>query len=316
MFIVYNDTKQVWGIEKKDGKGFTICNSSRSGKVSMFVADKDFAETLDIAGLTTVDSCDDIYKKNLVVSFDDKNLTPGAFATGKTNCAELAAIGITVPEGFRITSFYNANATVYAHDIIPDKYVDFIANFSKRGGKEIAPPRISITMVNDTEKTVISIGATWNKSKKCVNVFSKKLPFSEIPEKGKKGFINTTDFVARNVAAGKEIIPVFYPASPTHLIVVSESAKESLLKTIKEHKHWRSAKQYNIVVMEKEDELIRMVREGYSAVTLAVDKDMTVEAGKIDNTLMLQKAKELFDTVYLLGKNGFVYKAKIAGKAM
>lgn len=308
---VYNSFHKIWKVqENKTGTGFTINNEGRRGEhISMLVSEL-VEDKLDKSVLDNTGSLWTLYKGAVRVHYDDASFAPVAASSRvKSDGDAIIAYALSIKPGYKLTSFYNAAARIHAIALDENSYVDFIANMSCRRN---VSPHISITLVNEKEGKVIAISINTGRDGK-IKVSEKVMAASEIPAKGEKGHINTTDFVARARENGRDVVTAFYPSSPTHLIVTKTGNKEAIEKAIAGQKNWREPKRFDIREVDSEESL-RELANSYKAVTLGYDCDMSYEFGDIKNDNMADTAKELFDTVYLLGLNGFIYKAKIGGK--
>lgn len=315
---IFNSESKVWSVQEAlNKKGFSISNERRqspSGKhISLHVNAENYAEFLDTSVLENVGSPWAVFSKGCKVRYDDKHMKPYSVATDPGRGDTIIAVALDIKPGYKLTSFYNSHARVYDISMDVNSHVDFIANMTKHNpASSNFNLRISITLLNEAEQKVITYSISLGKNDKLF-VNTKELNVADIPAKGEKGHISTLDFAAKAVENGKEIVPLFHPSSPTALVVTSAECKDAAIKTITDRSKWKKITKYRIETLDNEELLHAFVKEGYTAVTLFLNNEITVETATLINNSVATKALQLFDTVYYIGSNGFVYKAKVDG---
>lgn len=316
---IFNSETKVWNVqEAQNKKGFVISNEHRQtpvgGKrISLHVNAEKYAEFLDTSVLENIGSPWAVFSKGCKVRYDDKHMKPYAVATDPGRGDSIIAVALDIKPGYKLTSFYNSHARVYDISMDVNSHVDFIANMTKHNpAASNFNLRISITLLNEAEQKVITYSISLGRNDK-LNVSTKELNVADIPAKGEKGHISTLDFAAKAVENGKEIVPLFHPSSPTALVVTSALCKEDAIKTITDRSKWKKITKYRIETVDDETLLKKFVDEGYTAITLFINNDITVETASLINNSIATTALYAFDTVYYIGKNGFVYKAKVDG---
>lgn len=306
---VYNSFHKIWKVqESKSGKSFIISNEGRRGEHISMRVNELISEKMDKSVLDNTGSLWTLYNGAARVRYDDVSFVPVA-ESSKSNGDAIIAYALSIKPGYKLTSVYNSAARIHAVAIDENAYIDFIANIPRKGKFN---PHISITLLNEKEGKIIAISIGWDGNGK-LKVTERLMNVSENPAKGEKGYVNTFDFAARARENGKDVLSVFYPTSPTHLIVTNAGGEEKTVEVIKANKSWREPKRYNILVASTVEELTK-ISETYRAVTLSYDRELSYLVCDVMNDEIGDAAKRLFDTVYYLGSNGFIYKAKIAGK--
>lgn len=321
MFII-NGQQSAWKIIKGEGS-FTVQNSS--GTCSMEVQNADMEKlNADISGDEKTIIKKDIYPDTgLVIRYDDKTMVPQAFGCGeKRKDTLMAAISVKIKPGYKITSIYNEGVMVYAKDFDRFDHIELIGNFSKklRDGKDFYP-YIAITTTNEQKKGITTYDIKFNQSSNQVSTTMTNVTFDKNPKKGTKGHINTFDFVEKSIRNGREILPKFYPNSPSNTIICDEGDYESLKQVVEERKGWRKFELYNVVRGINEENLQKIVDDGYTAVSVYTANEIDArEMRNADWRSMLfgldEKFCSLFDTIYLIGSNGTAYKLKVGGTMM
>lgn len=313
---IFNSKTKVWETTKQDnGNIFVLASTGRKSdaNVALKVNVSNYAETVDENVLGNVGAPWALTSKGLRIRYTNKEMHPYAEETDVNGNDILLGFALDIEPGYRLTSFYNDQSRIFSTDIVRDDHVDFIANLTPRNlsiGRRL--PRISITLVNDKTRKVISYSICARNGKVIVDV--KHVNISDIPEKGQRGHISTVDFVQNAIDTGKSVVPLFCPSSPTNLVVVSQKLKGLAIKTIDERKNWSRSKHHRIEAVDNLEQLKALRKEGYTAVSLFYDREFDPRATIcINNDLMYSEAIIIFDTVYLVGTNGIVSKVKVDG---
>ena len=316
MFVI-NGNPTAWSVETGE-KSFVVKNST--GNVSFTVNDEKYQDTLDASwdmngGIIRKD----IYPGSTVVRYDNKTMVPEAFACeGKKGSAILAAVSINVKPGYRITSVYNNFTPVYSRECDPEKFLDFIANFAVTKGEKPIMPHISVTMVNNEKKRILSYVVNYDKKLNQVKISMQQISFDQNPKKGVRGHVNTFDFVGKTLANGGDVLPVYFPSSPTHVILTASQTLGELKNLIDSKTRWRPYDKYGIVERATEEEVQRISDEGYKAISIFTNAQLTfkdIDDGNWKEYVfgLGDKILELFDTIYLVNSDGKILKLKLMG---
>lgn len=315
MFIL-NGNVNSWKISKEE-KSFTVSNTR--GDVSFTVVNADMSRFVDPEPNEKNFVNADIYPDTgLVVRYDDKSMIPvGNGNNEKRKDTMLAAVSINLKQGFHFTSVYNNGALIYGSSFERERFVDIIANFSKARNDKPFYPSIKIVAINDETDEIVSYFISYSKNKKRVMVNMSRTNKADNPDKGEKGHINTFDYVKKVQDEGRDVIAHFYPSSPSHVILTDAGFRDKLEDIIKAHDRWRAPHMYTIHEGITSEALQQYADEGYKAITIFIDEnvDQKYFHEKYDwrTNSAIAEAVEKYDTVYLIGTNGKLYKLKTGG---
>lgn len=324
-----------WKITDKTSDGFTVQNTKYE-KVKLEVKDinyeshLNFPEVQDENVRTTLN--DDIYNAPLIVKHDRKTMEPVAYGIGERRGREaiLAAVTITVPKGYKITSIYNANVRLYSRHFDPESHFDFIGNFIPERNSGLYP-RISVTAVDINRRMVVTYMISFNKKTNRLHVSTNRMNFEDIPKKGEKGFVRTDDFIAEALSKGysiEDIPPIYFPNSPATAILVNSDTDEEFRAMLQEKgDRWKNNKYEVITGINDNDEtavetLKSLYDDGYRAVTLYLnDGEVTLDDVRDYEKWSSRFGPEIskviinnFDSVNIVGTNALVYKRKVFGR--
>ena len=331
MFFI-NAPISNWEIVEKGESSFVIQNSKYQN-VRLKVFDLKYTENLKFPEVneeaTNTIFTDDVFPSQLIVKHDQRTMIPCAYCIGDRKSREsvLAAVSITVPKGFKITSIYNGNVRLYAKHLDPQSHFDFIGNFipDRETGNY---PRISITTVNFGSRMVITYTVNFNRKTSKVHINTKRYNFEDIPPKGEKGYISIEDFVQGTVDKGytyDEIPPVYFPNALMSTILVNSDSTEEFDTMLREKgSRWQNNKYEVITNVNVENGGIETLKslydKGYRAVTVFLNEELFIDIVR-DSSWEEKFGKEIsevilnnFDTVNIVGSNGLVYKIKVYGK--
>ena len=261
----------------------------------------------------------DIFRHNLVIKYDNKTLKPQAYCVGdRKGTAILAAVSIDIPENYKITSIYNRNVRVYSKSF-DINHLYFIGNFGITNNKNPKSPIINVTAVNFSSFKVICYTIRYDQTNNRISFNSRRYNFEDIPKEGEKGHIRLDDYVSEYISKGIEVFPLYYPSSPTNLIVSEEENLQPLYNLIQdETKHWRKINNYIIKESVTEDDIDNYISSGFEAITIYFDRKITEE--EIDEYTWVSdisvgdKIMDNFKIVYLIDSTGKLFKIKLNNK--
>ena len=198
------------------------------------------------------------------VEFDANMFQPMLIAGGEdTKDYAIGLISIHIPKGFRLTSFYNLNATVYSYSMDPEKYLDFVVDFTRRGKAAGRPPRISITL-HDEETKQVKTFKFFLSNGKIVMVIN-RMTEDQIPPKGETGFINLHDFVKETIEAGKSPVATFSPRTLTPFCIAEEQGSIDKFNSLIEKK----------LLRVQDNTKVELVYDTNGVADIAIDKGIS-----------------------------------------
>ena len=321
--LIINGNPELWSVTMLDSNGFVVANR-KAENVRLTVNDINYANNLQEMESGEL-IAQDIYPCNLTVKYDTKTLIPEAYGIGerKGNKAFIAAVSIDIPEGYRITSIFNTNARIYSRDVDPLHHVYFIGNFAMtKSDKHTSVPCVNVTAVNYSSRKVVTYSVRYDNKTEKIKVGYKRLNFEDIPKRGERGHIRTEDYVSRSIENGVDIMPIYYPSSPTNAILMIGEDTSELKEIIQSKKNrWRRFQDYEIVTGINEEILHKMHDEdGYEAVTVYLS-DGPVSIQDLNDSIWASRLGEdianlilnIFSTIYLIGNDGSLVKVKLHG---
>lgn len=318
MFIV-NGNVNSWSITRdEENNSFTVHNK---GNVSFTVKDADLDKLVEPTadGKPFVDA--DIYPdEGLVVRYDGKTMVPEGYTSNKRKDTMIAAVSINVKRGYHITSVYNNGAMIYASAFDRERFIDFIGNFSESHGQRKFYPSVKVVAINDDTKEICSYYVAYSQKRGTVTVKLSRTDMDHNPAKGEKGHVNTFDFVQKALDEGRPILPLFYPASPTNVILVEAGFRDKLMDMLYASRRWKGSSKYDIREYTDIAVIDDVFNEGFVGVTFYLDlsfngKDFTkfFPDWKAEHPEVAYAA-EKFPLVYIVGQNGGLFKLKVNGE--
>lgn len=318
MFIV-NGNVNSWTITRdEESNSFTVQNR---GDVSFTVRDADLSKLVEPTadGKPFVDA--DIYPdEGLVVRYDEKTMMPVGYGSNRRKDTMIAAVSINVKRGYHITSVYNNGAMIYSAAFDKERFVDFIGNFSESRGQRKFYPSVKVVAVNDDTKEICTYYVAYSQKRETVTVKLSRTDMDHNPAKGEKGHVNTYDFVQKSLDAGRPILPLFFPASPTNVILVEAGFRDKLMDMLYASRRWKGSSKYDIREYTDNAVIDDVYNEGYYGVTFYLDlsfkgKDFVkyFPDWKTEHPEVAYAA-EKFGLVYIIGQNGGLFKLKVNGE--
>lgn len=318
---IFNSDTKVWKVQadRENTNKFSISNGDNRGThISIpFTCKEDFEKNIDLKVLENTGNPWLLYDQRVGVYFDDKDFAPVGIPSRNKFDLNIVAMAFDVPKGYKMTSCYVEGARIYKVSLDVHKHIDMLASLPEKSYGNQRRPRISVTMVNNNDKKVMRYDAIWDgrikDGKKPAGLqVNKYLRTFEENVEG-KGHYDTRDTAAWLVSQNRPIVSTFHPSSPTHLICIGQEYDKDLIEeAFAGKKNWAKMSKYDIRIANTAEDFVKLAKE-YGAVTLAYDTDMSLEMGDANNSNVADYAKACFNTVYYLGKNGFVYKAKVDG---
>jgi hypothetical protein len=326
-----NSTGNVWGVSKlsADGSLFNISSYSRRkanekieaypGKqAGIFVSDEALIKELDYSAFDARNTVAKLTNRAVRIHFTDNTLDPILTIAKKRPSTSLTILfaTITVKPGYHVTSFFNDRCNMASYCINQDQFVDFVADIPMKDSGHSAragiKPSISVTMVNETKKTVL-VYTILRAHDGALVVKDIEHDMASIPPKGKQGHINMFDFVAKSINSHRSVVPMYRPFSPTYTILVDESQIniKKALNFIANNPRWKHVSEYNITSY-CEDDIPSIVADGITAVTLVVDGTLTADElhhGVYHNDV-LSAISSKFNIIYIIDGTGKLFKYK------
>lgn len=319
MFVLLGDVLD-WEIESKN-RSFSVCNKILPEcNITVRYPYDEKAKELTENGV-------DIFPNPMVIRFDDLTMKAQVFKCRpeKSNTL-LGAISITKDEGYKFTSIFNDSAQILSFGYNGDTMA-IIGNFNLRknpNGTNGRPPHITITAVNEKTKTAKIYKYRYFLKTKTISSEIRVINLEKASRtKGEPGYIDTTDYIQRKLDNNLPVARLFYPSSPTHLILVEEGEYDLLVDTIESRRYWRAPKDYNIQTLSAGANLDQFISDGYTSCTYYINEEFEKSKQRGENRQKTRqyaeyndRMKELigkFDTVFVVFKNGYVMHLKVNG---
>ena len=300
----------------------TVINMGKSGwtfnkEENCFVSGKGLKFGTEIEGGFELDEKKDVNQLAMTshVVYNDKQFLPILCACDERRDASIAIVHIGIEDGYKLTSFYNNRATVYARKYDAEAgTLDFVANMSLRRGRKgedekASQPRINITLVDETGKRYITYSFMQdNKYEGFVRFVKHGGATRDIPAKGTRGHVNLTNFIDIAIQRGKEPIPVFVPGASTKVVICASKNAINPVRRVYQHNHRLGDPKRMIFITP--DEIDEYLEKGYTAFTEALN----IELGKVKDEDVEDYVKKAqiykFNVFHRVGKDGVVRRVK------